>query len=52
MSEEGTYIYGIIEESRGKQFSLDDAIGNGISTISYKDLTAVVSSTPVTSYDR
>ena len=52
MSEEGTYIYGIIEESREKQFSLDSAIGNGISTISYKDLAAVVSSTPVTSYDR
>jgi len=52
MSEEGTYIYGIIEESREKQFSLGGAIGNGISTISYKDLAAVVSSTPVTSYDR
>jgi len=52
MSEEGTYIYGIIEESREKQFSLDSAIGNGISTINYKDLAAVVSSTPVTSYDR
>ena len=52
MSKQGTCIYGIIEEPREKQFSLDSAIGNGISTISYKDLAAVVSSTPVTSYDR
>ena len=52
MSEEGIYIYGIIEESREKQFNLGGAIGNGISTIIYKDLAAVVRSTLVTSYDR
>ena len=52
MSEEGKYIYGIIEALRENQFSLDGAIGNSISTINYKDLAAVVSPTLVTSYDR
>jgi hypothetical protein len=52
MFQEGRYIYGIIAEPRKKHFRLHGVSGDGIGTINYKGLAAVVSPTPVTSYDR
>ncbi len=52
MTQQSSYIYGIIQERAKKQFNLDGIGDNGVDTINYKDLAAVVSRTPVVSYDR
>jgi len=52
MSQQGRYIYGIIEEQGKKQFGVDGIGDNGVVTINYKDLAAVVSCAPVKSYNR
>ena len=52
MPQRGSYIYGIIEETKEKYFTVDGVNGNRIGTINYKDLAAVVSHKPMVSYDR
>lgn len=52
MTWQGRYIYGIIEEPNKKQFSLHGIGDNGVDTVNYKDLAAVVSRTPMMDYDR
>ena len=52
MSQQGRYIYGIIEEPGEKRFGFDGVSGDGVCTVNYKDLAAVISYVPVESYDR
>lgn len=52
MSQQGIYIYGIIAEPGETHFGPGGIGNSGVSTINYRDLAAVVSPTPVVSYDR
>ncbi|MFH1672502.1 MAG: GvpL/GvpF family gas vesicle protein, partial [Pseudomonadota bacterium] len=52
MSREGKYIYCIIESNEGRNFGAIGIGGRGdiVSTIGYEDISAVISSTPMTKY--
>lgn len=52
MSEESRYIYGIINEPKGRSFPMSGINGSDVSTINYADLAVVVSRAAITSYDR
>ena len=52
MLQQGIYIYGVIEEPKGKRVALDGIDGKEVTTVNYKDLAAVVSNAPLVSYDR
>ena len=52
MTEEGKYIYSIIKEAQDRKFGSIGINNREVSLIRYKDISAVVSGTPVINFDR
>jgi len=52
MTEEGIYIYSIIKENKDRRFGSIGINNREVSLVHYKDISAVVSNTPIIKFDR
>ncbi len=52
MDKEGKYIYSIIQENENRSFGPIGISNRGVNLVSYHDIAAVVSDTPVINFDR
>ena len=52
MTEEGKYIYSIIKENKDLRFGSIGINNREVNLVHYKDISAVVSPTPVINFDR
>ena len=52
MIEEGKYIYSIIKETNNRSFGPIGINNREVKLVPYKDISAVVSNTPIINFDR